>query len=108
MDIVCFNEFSHKCAACKSDIVNIVPFLKLISVIAENSAHQKDWVAEVKTFPQDLPLLQKKHLSMLNGDVLDLGGGISSGATYEIFRLVSLGPANSLSHRSLARLSILV
>ena len=45
---------------------------------------------------------------MLKGDVLDLvsRGGISSGATFEIFRLVSLGPANSLSYRSLARLSI--
>ena len=47
MDIVCFNEFSHKYAACKSDIVNIIPFLKLISVVAENSV-LKDWVAEVK------------------------------------------------------------
>ena len=45
---------------------------------------------------------------MLNGDVLDLVSrvGISSGATFEIFRLVSLGPANSLSYRSLARLTI--
>ena len=41
MDIVSFNEFSHKYAACKSDIANIIPFLKLISV-------RKDWVAEVK------------------------------------------------------------
>ena len=41
MGIVSFNEFSHKYAACKSDIVNIIPFLKLISV-------RKDWVAEVK------------------------------------------------------------
>ena len=44
---------------------------------------------------------------MLNGDVLDLvnHGGISSGATFETFRLVSLAPANSLSlsYRSLAR-----
>ena len=40
---------------------------------------------------------------MLNGNVLDLvsRGGISSGATFEIFR-----PANSLSYRSFARLSI--
>ena len=44
---VCFNKFSHKYAACKSDIVNIIPSLKLISVIAENSVC-KDWVAEVK------------------------------------------------------------
>ena len=53
---------------------------------------------------------QKKllHLSLLSGDVLDLvsRGSISPGATLEIFRLVSLGPANSLSYRSLARLSI--
>ena len=36
---------------------------------------------------------------MLNGDVLDVvsRGGISSGAVFKIFRLVSLGPANSLS-----------
>ena len=47
---------------------------------------------------------------MSKGDVLDLvsRGGISSGATFEIFRLVSLGLANSLSYRSLARLSIAV
>ena len=38
MDIVCFNEFSYKYAACKSD--------KVISV-------RKDWVAEVKgLFPK--------------------------------------------------------
>ena len=45
---------------------------------------------------------------MLKSDVLDLvsRGGISSGATFEIFRLVSLGPVNSLSYRSLAHLSI--
>ena len=47
MDIVCFNEFSHKYAACKSGIVNIIPFFKLISVIAENSV-RKGWVVEVK------------------------------------------------------------
>ena len=42
---------------------------------------------------------QKKHLSVLNGDVLDVvsRGGISSGATFEIFRLVSLGPEPTLS-----------
>ena len=47
---------------------------------------------------------------MLNGHVLDLAsrGGTFSGATFEIFRHVSLGPANSLSYRSLARLSIAV
>ena len=45
---------------------------------------------------------------MLNGDVVDVvsRGGISSGATFKIFRLVLLGPANSLSYRSLVRLSI--
>ena len=44
---------------------------------------------------------------MLNGDVLDIVSrrGISSGSTFEIFRLVSFAPANSLSYRSLARLS---
>ena len=48
------------------------------------------------------------HLSLLNGDVLDLVNreGISSGAMFEIFRLVSLGPANTLSYRSLVRPSI--
>ena len=47
---------------------------------------------------------------MLNGDVLNLisCGSISSGATFEIFLLVSLGPANSLAYRSLARVSVLV
>ena len=80
-------------------------------MIAENSV-RKDWVAEVKgLFPRDSLPSQKKHLSdlsMLNGDVLDVfsRGGISSGATFKIFRLVSLGPANSLSYRSLVRQSI--
>ena len=34
-------------------VVNIIPFLKLISVIAENSV-RKDWVAVVKGFPAKL------------------------------------------------------
>ena len=44
MDIVCINEFSHMSMSFdgKSDIVNIIPFLKLISVIAENSV-RKDY-----------------------------------------------------------------
>ena len=101
-------EFFHEYAACKSDMVNIIPFRKLISVVAENSV-PKDWVAEVKgLFPETHCSHKRSHLSLLNGDVLDLVslGGISSGATFEIFRLVSLGPANSPSYRSLARLSI--
>ena len=59
MDIVCFNKFSYKYAACKSDIVNIIPFLKLISVIAENSVC-RDWVAEVKGFPVRLTAVTKE------------------------------------------------
>ena len=35
-DIVCFDEFFHEYAACKSDIVNIIPFLKLNSVITSS------------------------------------------------------------------------
>ena len=53
MDIVCFNEFSHKYAACISDIVNIIPFLKLIS------AH-KGWVADAKgLFPRLTPVTKE-------------------------------------------------
>ena len=107
MDIVCFNEFSHKYAACKSYVVNIIPFLKLISIITENSV-RKDWVAQSKGLSRETHCRHKKKQgSMLNGDVLDIVSrrGISSGSTFEIFRLVSLAPANSLSYRSLARLS---
>ena len=97
-------EFSHEYAACMLDIVNIIPFFKLISVIAENCVHSRS----KRPFPRDSLPSQKKHLPLLNGDVLDLfsHGGISSGATFEIFRLVSLGPANSLSFCSLACLRI--
>ena len=93
MDIVCFNEFSHKYAACKSD--------KLISV-------RKDWVAEVKGLFPKLTAVTKEAPIYIKWWFLDLvsRGGISSGATFEIFCLVSLGPAISLSYRSLARLSI--
>ena len=103
MNIVCFNEFSHKYTACKSYIVNIIPFLKLISIITD-----RYWVAQLKGLSRETHCRHKKKQgSMLNGDVLDIVSrrGISSGSTFEIFRLVSLAPANSLSYRSLARLS---
>ena len=53
MDIVSFNEFSHNYAAFKSDIVNIIPFLKLISV-------RKDWVAEIKGLSSRLTAITKE------------------------------------------------
>ena len=86
MDIVCFNEFSHKYAACKSYIVNIIPFLKLISIITENSV-RKDWVAQLKgLFRETHCRRKKKQGSMLNGDVLDNVSrrGISSGSTRSV------------------------
>ena len=71
MDIVCFNEFSHKYAACKSYVVNIIPFLKLISIITENSV-RKDWVAQLKGLSRETHCRHKKKQgSMLNGDVLE-------------------------------------
>ena len=90
MDIICFNEFSSKYAACKSD--------KLIPV-------REDWVAEVKGLFPKLTAVTKEAPIYIKWWFLDLvsRGGISSGATSEIFCLVSLGPASYLSYRSLAR-----
>ena len=52
-------EFSHEYAACKSDEVNIIPFFKLISVIAENSV-PKDWLGEVEGLSPETQCRHKK------------------------------------------------